>query len=288
MSSLEDLMKKAWQVRKVNFPASIYFAYPNNTTPITLTGKSCDLDCAHCGGHYLEHMVDMNEAEEVLKKRESSSCLLSGGCDYKGTVPLAEQIKFLERLKGAYRLNSHLGLASKEEIEAVSQYVDVVSFDFVSDEETIKEVYNLPHTVQDYIDCYQALKERTTVFPHICIGLKGGEVKGEYQTLELLEEIGATALVFIVFIPTKGTAYADRQPPALEEVGKVLATARIKFPNIPIYLGCMRPKGRYRGELDLLAVQCGVNKIVIPAPPAVKYVEDLGWEIVRGKECCVL
>lgn len=288
MNNLEELMSKAWQIRKDNFPASIYFAYPNNTTPITLTGKSCDLDCAHCGGHYLEHMVDMSEAEEVLKKRGSSSCLLSGGCDHKGTVPLAEQIKFLEKLKRGYRLNSHLGLASQEEIDEVSKHVDVVSFDFVTDQETIQEVYNLPHTAQDYIDCYQALREKTTVFPHICIGLKGGEIKGEYQTLDILEKIGADALVFIVFIPTKGTTYQDRQPPALEEVGKVLAAARIKFPKIPIYLGCMRPKGRYRGELDLLAVKCGVNKIVIPAPPAVRYVEDLGWEIVKGQECCVL
>lgn len=288
MDSLEKIMHRAWQVRTENFPASIYFAYPNSTTPITLTGQSCDLDCAHCGGHYLEHMTPMEEAEEVLKKKGSQSCLISGGCDHKGTVPLAEQIKFLEKLKGEYRLNSHLGLATQEEIEEVSKHVDVVSFDFVSDEETIREVYNLPHTAQDYIDCYKALREKTTVFPHICIGLKGGEIKGEYRTLEILEEIGAEALVFIVFIPTKGTRYANKQAPDLEEVGKLLATARIKFPNIPIYLGCMRPKGRYRGELDLLAVKCGVNKIVIPAPTAVRYVEELGWEIVRGQECCVL
>lgn len=289
MSALEELMKKAWQARTANFPPSIYFAYPNNTTPITLTGKSCDLDCAHCGGHYLEHMVSMEDAEETLKKKGSHSCLISGGCDHKGTVPLSEQIDFLEKLKkDNYRLNSHIGLASQEEIEGISKHVDVVSFDFVSDEETIREVYNLPHTAEDYINCYKALKEKTTVFPHICIGLKGGEIKGEYKTLEILEELGADALVFIVFIPTKGTAYANRQAPDLEEVGKVLATARIKFPHIPIFLGCMRPKGSYRGQLDLLAVKCGVNKIVIPAPSAVNYVEQLGWEIIRGQECCAL
>lgn len=288
MNSLEELTKKAWQVRVDNFPNSIYFAYPNRTTPITLTGKNCSLNCAHCGGHYLEHMVPWQEAEEVLQKKGSQSCLISGGCDSQGKVPLAQQIEFLAKLKGKYRLNSHVGLVSEEEINQITKFVNVVSFDFVSDQETIEEVYNLPHTVDDYIKCYQALRKKTTVFPHVCIGLKGGEIKGEYKTLEILEKLGLDGLVFIVFIPTKGTTYENRQPPALEEVGKLLATARVKFPHIPIYLGCMRPKGRYRGELDLLAVKCGVNRIVIPAPPAVRYAESLGWKIEKGQECCVL
>lgn len=289
METLDQLIKKAEKVRQENFPPSISFAYPNKTTPISLTGTSCSLNCAHCGGHYLEHMIPWEKGEATLEKRNSTSCLVSGGCDGAGKVPLATKLEFLSRLKEKrYKINSHAGLISSEEIEAIAQYVNVVSFDFVSDQETISEVYNLPHTVEDYINCYKNLQAKTTVFPHICLGLKGGEIKGEYRTLEILEELGVSGLVFIVFIPTKGTTYQDRQPPNLEEVGKCLATARIKFPKIPIYLGCMRPKGKYRGDLDLLAVKCGVNRIVIPSPPAVNYVKDLGWRIEREEECCVL
>jgi len=289
MEKLENLLKKAWEIRQENFSSIISFAYPNKTTPLTLTGTSCSLNCAHCGGHYLEHMIPWQNAEEVLAKRGATSCLISGGCDGQGKVPLAIQSEFLARLKQKnYRLNSHVGLVNKEEIEEISKYVDTVSFDFVADAQTIKEVYNLSHTIDDYIQCYKNLYAQTTVFPHICIGLKGGEIKGEYETLEILEQLGVKGLVFIVFIPTKGTAYANCQPPSLEEVARVLATARIKFPHIPIYLGCMRPKGRYRGELDLLAVKSGINKIVIPSPPAVKYVQQLGWQIEKGEECCVL
>ena len=81
--------------------------------------------------------------------------------------------------------------------------------------------------------------------------------------------------------------YADRQPPPIEAVVSILVEARLRFPDRPLHLGCMRPHGQYRARLDPLAVRAGVNKIVSPARQAMQLAEELGLSIVQGRECCV-
>jgi hypothetical protein len=125
------------------------------------------------------------------------------------------------------------------------------------------------------------------VIPHLTIGLRGGAIGHEYPAMEKLQELGVEGMVFIVFIPTPGTRYADRQPPPIEAVVNILAEARLRFPDRPLHLGCMRPHGEYRARLDPLAVRAGVNKIVSPAREAVQLAEELGLSIVQGRECCV-
>lgn len=222
-----------------------------------------------------------------IARKGATSCLLSGGCTSHGQVAMN-----LDPVRAAIqglKVNSHLGLISEQAMQEIAPHVDCVSFDFLVDEETIREVYHLTdRTRNDYIETYQMMCKYARVMPHICIGLHGGEIRGEYAAIDALAELGADGLVFIVFIPTKGTAFADRQPPAVEDVVDVLVYAREKFPFAPIHLGCMRPKGRYRAELDYWAVEAGVNRIVNPTPLAVKRAEELGWEIVLQDECCVL
>jgi hypothetical protein len=124
------------------------------------------------------------------------------------------------------------------------------------------------------------------VIPHVTIGLRAGRLGPERPALERLGAMGPDGLVFLVFMPTPGTRYADRQPPDVADAAALLAEARLRFPGAPIYLGCMRPKGRYRAELDPLAVRAGANKIVSPTRPAVALAGELGLSAVRGRECC--
>jgi hypothetical protein len=49
----------------------------------------------------------------------------------------------------------------------------------------------------------------------------------------------------------------------------------------------MRPKGRYRAELDLLAVRAGLDRIAVPTPGAVREATSLGLRPVWSEECCV-
>jgi uncharacterized radical SAM superfamily protein len=105
--------------------------------------------------------------------------------------------------------------------------------------------------------------------------------------MDLLARAGLEALVFIVFMPTPGTRYADCLPPDAESVALLLAEARQRFPVVPIHLGCMRPRRGYRARLDPLAVRAGVNGIVSPSREGRAIAEALGLEAEETRECCV-
>ncbi|CQR72284.1 hypothetical protein SOV_12510 [Sporomusa ovata DSM 2662] len=265
--------------------SSICFAYPQKTKPVSVTGNNCELNCAHCGGHYLRHMQPLTE---VVATDSSPSWLVSGGCRADGSVPLAEHLDKLIEVKNGRRYNMHVGLVSEAEIDKLAAVADCVSFDFVGDDTTIQEVFGNGRKVEDYVKCFRFLSCKVRVMPHICVGLKGGELCGEYQALELLQELGPEALTFIIFMPTRGTRFADRKPPRISEVAQLLTYARLNFPDISMNLGCMRPGGRYREEIDKWAVRIGFNSIVNPAPAAVSLANKLGLTIMRREECCVL
>ncbi|KUO73136.1 MAG: radical SAM protein [Desulfosporosinus sp. BRH_c37] len=291
MEPLDVLVHKAWEVRQANFADEILFDFPALTESITLTGQSCALDCAHCGGHYLKGMRSIPE----IKAQESQntnyvfrSALISGGCTIEGKVPFTEQLDFLHKLKQDVRLNFHVGLLDGDEIMLLKDLANVVSFDFVADSETIQEVYGLKKGPEDYSRVYQALREVAPVMPHLTLGLRGGQWGGEEKALDALEELGLDGLIFNVFIPTPGTRYAQNPPLPVEEVIRFLAGARMRFPDISLALGCMRPKGRYRQILDEAAVALGINRLVMPTPRARRLAGELGLRVIRGEECCAL
>lgn len=288
------LVEEAWEARLAHFPMEIRWVYPQATESVSLTGSKCALNCAHCGGHYLEHMAPLDRALKEAKgagrraTTPASSFLISGGCDRQGKVPVLPHLKQVEELARLGRLNFHVGLVDDEEAKIIGRYAASVSFDFVGSDEAIAEIYGLKRRVEDYVESYQALRRHTKVIPHICIGLHGGQIRGEGRALSLLKELGADGIAFIIFTPTAGTTLASASPPPVEEVAGILARARLDFPEIPISLGCMRPGGRYRALVDSVAVRCGVNKIVIPARQAVAYATRKGLAGARENECCVL
>lgn len=270
-------------------PGEIFFDYPVKTKSISLTGNACALKCAHCGGHYLEKMLPINEISiDNQSEFPFRSALISGGCTADGRVPIASHLETLRALKKQIRLNFHTGLITEEEIALLPGLADTVSFDFVVDTDTIREVYGINRTAEDYIKVYRSLRRVVQVMPHLTLGLKGGAWGGEEKALDVLEELGLDGLTFIVFIPTPGTRYANRRPPNVAEVIDFLARARARFPNIPLALGCMRPKGRYRQVLDEAAVKIGLNRIVMPTPGARKAAVAQGLKVIWGEECCAL
>ncbi len=284
MIDLETSLARAWAVRRAHFPDEITWSYPLDTAVLSLTGKQCALDCAHCGGHYLGGMRPIWEAEPDA----STSCLISGGCDPTGRVPVLAHLERVRAWRQGRTMNWHVGFVSEEEMEAIAPLVDVVSFDFVGDDRTIQEVYGLERTVEDYVETYRTLRRFARTLPHVTIGLRGGELGHERSAIRFLRDLGAEGLVFLVFVPTPGTRYADRQPPTPAVVADLLAEARLRFPDVPLYLGCMRPKGRYRDALDPLAVRAGINVVVSPSRPARQMAADLGLVTVKSRECCVL
>ncbi len=284
MNELERQLEAAWRVREAHFAPEIRFSYPLDTALISLTGEQCALQCAHCGGQYLCHMQPIWSAEAG----GATSALVSGGCDLQGRVPVTEHLERIAAIRDGRRLNWHVGLIDEEDMRAILPYVDVISFDMVGEVETIREVYGLKATAEDYIGTYAMLREYVPVIPHITVGLRGGQIGHERAAMDLLAETGLEALVFIVFIPTPGTKYAGRAPPPVEEVALLLAEARQRFPQASLQLGCMRPRRSYRAHLDPLAVQAGVNGIVSPAREAVAEAAARGLRAIETRECCVL
>jgi uncharacterized radical SAM superfamily protein len=218
----------------------------------------------------------------------ATSCLISGGCDGSGRVPVTEHLDIVRGMRSGRIMNWHVGLIAEAEAEIIAPYVDVISFDFVGDDDSIREVYGLDVGVQDYVAAYELLRRHATTVPHITVGLRGGSIAGEYKALDILEDLGVEAITFIVFMPTAHTRYEDREPPRLEEVVDLLVEARLRFPTIPIHLGCMRPHGEYRDLLDPLAVKAGVNVIVSPARTAVALAQEVRLRVDRREECCAV
>jgi len=235
----------------------------------------------------LKHMKTLAEVASAAGPHPAS-LLISGGCTTEGKVPLAAHIAEISALKQHMRYNLHVGLLDDQDISGIAKIADAVSFDFVGSDDTIREVFGLNRSVQDYSVCYQKLSQNCMVIPHICIGLDGGKIKGEYRAIRELKALGAPAITFIIFTPTRGTKFADCQPPAIEAVLEVLVEAREEFPDTPLSLGCMRPGGSYRRQIDKLAVQAGINGIVNPAAEAVNLACELGLVSERREECCAL
>jgi uncharacterized radical SAM superfamily protein len=218
----------------------------------------------------------------------ATSCLISGGCDPQGRMPVRAHLDQVRRWREGRRMNWHVGFLAEEELLAIAPLVDVVSFDVVGDDETASQVYGHGRTVEEYLQTYRLLRRHVRTLPHITVGLRGGELGHEEPAMEMLAREGVDGLVFLVFVPTAGTRYADRSPPAPNAVAAILAKARVWFPDVPLYLGCMRPRGRYRDHLDPLAVRAGVNTLVSPSPPARRQAAALGLETTESRECCVL
>jgi lipoyl synthase len=282
--NLDDRLAAAWALRRAHFPDEVTWSYPLDTAVLSLTGTQCALDCAHCGGHYLAGMRPIWQAEPD----GSPSCLVSGGCDLTGKVPVLAHLDRVVAWRQGRRMNWHVGLVTEAEMEAIAPLVDVISFDFVGDNSTIREVYGLDRTVDDYVDTYRLLRRYARTLPHVTIGLRGGTLGHELAAYERLGELGLDGLVLLVFMPTPGTRYADRQPPSPEAAADLVAEGRLRFPDVPLYLGCMRPRGHYRERLDPLAVRAGCNVVVSPSRAARQLATELGLASRTTRECCVL
>lgn len=271
----------------------ITFVNPKRTLSVSVTGSACQLDCAHCGGRYLSHMVPLSDlvAEPGRCDAEITSYLISGGCSDQGVVPVVQSLKSVRKIgpDSGRRINMHVGLISDEsDAQAIGAVADVVSFDFVGDNRAIRNVYGLERSVDDYVRSYELLASQCRVVPHVCIGLDGGQPSGELSALRMIRDLGASEVVFIVFIPTPGTRFADRQPPELSYVRTVVETARSLFSDGTVQLGCMRPRGQYRSELDRMCLDLGVDSIVLPHRDTVERAHEMGLEVVWAEECCAL
>jgi len=278
------------------YKTSYFRSSPTDFPTISVTGKSCALKCKHCGGKVLETMYPAVTPERLfqlckqLKEEGALGCLISGGCLPDGSVPLKKFVDAIGRIKRDLGLTVfvHTGIIDFETALALKKAgVDSALIDIIGSDETIREIYNLNVNVEDYRNSLKALEKAQIPFvPHVIVGLHYGKLKGELRALEMIAETKPSALVIIAFMPIHKTEMAKVEPPKPLDIARVLFAARLMFPQTPLVLGCMRPKGKHRVETDTLALRAGVDAIAFPAEEAIKLAESQGYEIVFSSFCC--
>ena len=306
-TELQALLQSAQLKPKTNTirfyaPSFTYYKtkhYCSNTADfptISVTGNACALNCKHCGGKVLQTMHPALTPTELytlgvkLKRNGAKGCLVSGGCLPDGSVPLDVFVPTLARFKRELGLTVfvHTGILGEETAFALKEAgVDAALIDVIGSEETVAKVYNLDVSVADYADSLAALaRAKLSVVPHVIVGLNDGNLDGELAALQMIAQTKPSALVIIAFMPIHGTEMSETPPPRPIDIAKVAACARLMFPQTPLVLGCMRPKGKSRGETDVLALKAGVDGVAFPSEAAVEYAKTQGFETVFSSYCC--
>jgi lipoyl synthase len=269
----------------------------NQFPTISVTGNSCALNCKHCGGKVLETMHPATTPQELLqlgkklKAEGAKGVLVSGGCSIYGSVPLDGFAEVLSQFKHKLDLTVfvHTGITSPKTAQLLKDAeVDAALIDVIGSQQTIQNTLNHTATLQDYADSLRALDEaRLPIVPHVIVGLEGGKLSGESQALQTIKaNCHPAAVVIIAFMPIHGTQMANTQSPTPIDIAKTVAAARVTFPQTPLLLGCMRPKGKLRTETDLYALKAGVDGIAFPTQQALEYTKKAGFSLEFSSYCC--
>lgn len=277
--------------KKINF-----FITSKHFPSLSVTGTSCALMCRHCEGKLLEALVPAITCDELEKKalalhgKGAKGILLTGGCDRYGRVPLKNMIPAIKKIKERTDLFiiAHTGFISGEDAAALKDsMLDGIGFDVVGDMGTVREVYGLSVTEKDYLESLHAIKNSgLMVFPHVCVGLHFGKLKGEYRALEMIKSIDPSTVIITGLMPVS-EAMAHIKP-GLCDFEKVIQRAVKMFPDAQVTLGCAHSTGKDRGEIERIALECGVSGIASPNMGTIELAKKNGYEINYYGTCCGL
>lgn len=268
-----------------------FFLPGKDFPPVSVTGGRCSLGCLHCRGHFLKGMIPAEKPSRLwelacrIDENGGTGFLLSGGCDKTGRVPIGDFASVLRRIKRETDLmvNVHPGLVSQGDVDILSSAeVDTISVDVIGSERTLREVYNLDCGLADVEESLRLLRDASLpLTPHICVGIHGGRLLGESRALEMVCDSEPTALIITALMPVPGTPLKSIRVDA-SKIVTVFKESREALPNVPIVLGCMRP--RTEKTLDQMLIQAGIDGIAVPLPATLKNAVGKDIRLV----CCSL
>jgi len=273
---------------------------PRAFVPLSVTGAGCALQCEHCAAKVIKPMVSVTagpglyETAAELSRNGTRGVLVSGGSQRDGEVPLLRHLAEMKRIKEelGMRVVVHTGLVRRPELAAglAEAGVDGAMLDIIGADETIRDVYHLADTtVADFERALALLcGEGLRVIPHIVIGLHFARLLGEDRALEMIARYPVSTLVLVVLTPLVGTSMGHLEPPPIEDVTAFFGRARAALPATKVNLGCMRPLGAMKVQLDQAAVDQGLNGIAYPAEGTVSYARERGLEPKFYDYCCSL
>ena len=306
------LTTECLEIRRVHFGDTITFHAPGlrryktdefdsqnaiEFASISVTGTACALSCEHCKTNVLHGMADLRRHNGSLfdlcadlASKGARGVLISGGSDKQGRVPLLAHVLDMIRVRKELGLaiRVHTGLPDEETCAALGEVdIDGAMIDVIGHRDTIRDVYHLDSDPEDYENSLAWLEQyKVPTIPHIIIGLHFGKMLGEENALEMIVRHPPKILVLVVLMPLTGTPMVEVTPPPLEEIGAFLETSRKALQSTPVMLGCARPMGNLKVEIDRLAVNAGLNGIAYPANGIVEYARQAGLRPQFINACC--
>lgn len=263
---------------------------------ISVTGSSCALQCDHCEAKVLEGMVSVTREATLFDRAKQMAAkgtegiLVSGGSKVTGEVPLLPHLDDMRRIREELGLKVlvHSGVVTEALADGLAEAgVDAVMLDIIGAEETIRDVYHLKLSVDDFERSLERLSTlQLRIIPHIVLGLHRGQLLGEWKALEMIRRYPVSTLILVVLNPLSGTPMAGLAPPPLEDVSDFFALTRGTMHDTKVNLGCGRPMGEYKIALDKAAVDHGLNGIAYPAEGILAYAEKSGLTIDLYEACC--
>ncbi len=154
-------------------------------------------------------------------------------------------------------------------------------------QDTFSQVYHLKRSVDDFERSLEHLNRTALkVVPHIVIGLHYGRMLGEWNALEMVRRHRPAALVLVVVMPFYAPVARPFVTPDAHQVGRFFMDARATLPDLPLLLGCARPPGWTKMQIDAYAVMAGLNGIAHPADGMVELAARLEREVRVTPACC--
>ena len=268
-----------------------------NWPAISITGGDCKLQCDHCKGKILAPMIPARTADDLWRVVNekialgASGMLLTGGSNHRNEVEYDPYYPTLRRIKEAFprfRIALHTALVDKDTVQRMEDAgIDTAMMDVIGAQDTITQVYHLKRSVDDFERTLEYLTaSRMQVVPHIVIGLHYGKMLGEWNALAMLQRHTPSAVVLVVAMPFYAPPQRPFATPDSRAVGHFFHEARQALPDIPLLLGCARPAGRAKLEIESYAIMAGLNGLAHPSEGMVELASSLGREMRISPTCC--
>ncbi len=264
---------------------------------VSITGGECKLACDHCKAKILEPMIPARTPEALWRVVNeqiaggAQGMLLTGGSNHRNEVEYDAFYPVIRRIKDAFpafRIAMHTALVDMDIARRMeASGIDAAMMDVIGAQDTISQVYHLRRSVADFERSLECLAATTMkVVPHIVIGLHYGRMLGEWNALEIVARHRPDALVLVVVMPFYAPETRPFATPDTRQVGRFFTDAREALPGMPLLLGCARPAGMAKAQIDAYAVMAGLNGIAHPADGMVELAMRLEREVRVTPACC--
>lgn len=294
------------QIGRVNFYTPTFKVYASSEITgcgksawpaISITGGDCKLQCDHCKAKILEPMIATRTPEELWRTVNeqinggAQGMLLTGGSNHRNEVEYDDYYPTIRRIKDTFpdfKIAMHTALVDMDIARRMEDSgIDAAMMDVIGSQDTITQVYHLRRSVDDFEKTLEYLvSTRLKVVPHIVIGLHYGNLLGEWNALEIIKRHQPQAVVLVVVMPFYAPENRPFITPDSSEVGRFFMDARTALPDLPLLLGCARPPGRTKAEIDSYAVMAGLNGVAHPSDGMVELAVRLERDVRVTPACC--